>query len=278
MIVQIALRRLAPRELTGRLSMALVAVLLVLAVVLPIVGQPHTEQRLIEQLQGPRAAHPLGTDQLGRDQLSRIAAATRGSLTTVGVVLVIAGVGGGAVGLLSGYFGGTFDLLLQRAIDAMMAVPLIVLALAVVTAFGASAWTMNGAIAFVFTPLSVRVARSSALSLRTTGYVESAMVSGASSLRIITRHLAPGAAGPWSLIVAAQAGGAVLTEATLSFLGAVPPGRPSLGSLLGGEAQTYMYTAPWLIIWPGVVLALLALAANLAGDWLAEKFRAGGGL
>jgi peptide/nickel transport system permease protein len=140
-----------------------------------------------------------------------------------------------------------------------------------VAAVGASFWSVSLAIAVSFMPLSVRVARSSALSAREAGFVQYARTSGAPAARVVTRHLMPLALGPWAIVAASQAGGAILAEAALSFLGAVPPGRISLGSLLGAEAQTHMYTAPWLIIWPGVALALLGLSANLVGEWLAAR-------
>jgi peptide/nickel transport system permease protein len=128
------------------------------------------------------------------------------------------------------------------------------------------------AISLAFAPLSVRVTRSSALSIRHAGFIDAARISGASRIRIIFRHLAPSIAGPWAVVAASQAGAAVLAEAALAFLGAVPPGRISLGSLLGAETQTYMYSAPWLIIWPGIALALLALSANLIGEWVSERY------
>jgi ABC-type dipeptide/oligopeptide/nickel transport system permease subunit len=249
----------------------LFATLLLFAVIVPLSEPGPDEQALAERLTGPGASHLMGTDQLGRDQMSRIAEAVGGSLATAAVVTLVAGAGGGLLGLASGYLGGKTDLVFQRLVDALMALPLTVAALAVVAAVGATFWSISLAIAVSFAPLSIRVARSSALSARETGFVQYARISGAPAARVITRHFVPLALGPWAIVAASQAGGAILAEAALGFLGAVPPGRISLGSLLGGEAQTHMYTAPWLIIWPGVALALLGLAANLVGEWLAAR-------
>lgn len=240
-----------------------------IAVLVPEIGPDPASQQLTQILESPGSSQLMGTDQLGRDQFSRVAAGARNSILTVLVVLAVSGIGGGVIGLLSGYLGGTFDLLVQRIVDALMAIPLVVLALAVVAASGGSFWSVTLAIGIAFSPLSVRVARSSAVTLRSSDYISAARITGASTPRIVIRHLAPNAAGPWAIIAASQAGAAVLTAAALAFLG-IAPGRITLGGLLGGDAQTYIHGASWLIIWPGITLALLALAVNLLGEWVAE--------
>ncbi len=255
---------------TGKLGIALTAVFLVFAVLSPELGPSPDSQRLAEILDAPSRDHLMGTDQLGRDQLSRIAVGARNSLLTVVTVVAVSGVGGGLIGLLSGFMGGKTDLLVQRGVDALMSMPLVVLVLAVVAAAGTSFLAVTLAIGVAFMPVTIRVARSSVVSLRSSGYVAAAHVSGASTGRIILRHLVPNAAGPWAIVAGSQAAAAVLVEAALAFLG-VAPGRITLGGLLGGEAQTFMYGAPWLILWPGVTLALLALTANLLGEWVADN-------
>lgn len=262
--------RLSSISRPGMIGMALMATLLVGVLAASIASPEPGAQDLARILEAPGSAQPMGTDQLGRDQLSRVAAGVRNSLLTVVVVLAVSGIGGGLVGLYSGYRGGTADLLLQRAVDALMAMPLVVLALAVAAAAGTSFWSVTLAIAVAFAPLSIRVTRSSALSLRNADYVASARLSGASTGRIVLRHLAPNAIGPWAIVAASQAGAAVLVEAALAFLG-IAPGRITLGGLLGGEAQTYMYSASWLIIWPGVTLGRLALSVNVLGEWIADS-------
>ena len=258
----------------GVTGLLLTLIIVLIAVVAPEAGPGPDSQQLTRILESPASSHLMGTDQLGRDQLSRVATGARSSILTVLVVLAVSGLGGGILGLFSGYRGGVFDLLLQRAVDAVMAMPLVILVLAVVVASGASFWGVAIAIGVAFSPLSIRVARSSAVSIRGAEYIASARLNGASNFRIVFRHLVPNAAGPWAIVAASQAGAAVLAEASLAFLG-VAPGRITLGGLLGGDAQTYMHGAPWLIIWPGIALALLALAVNLLGEWMAEGVSSG---
>jgi peptide/nickel transport system permease protein len=259
------------RHSTIGIAGLVIAILLVLlAVLIPEIGAGPADQQLPNRLASPTATHPMGTDQLGRDQFSRVAAGARNSLATALIVFAISGVGGGLIGLLSGFAGGKTDLLLQRAVDAVMAMPLLVLVLAVVAAVGTSFVSLTLAIAVAFSPLSIRVARSSALSLRESGFVAAARMSGASTTRVVLRHLVPNAAGPWAIVAASQVSAALLIEAALAFMG-VAPGRITLGGLLGGEAQTYMYSAPWLIIWPGITLAVLSLSANLLGEWVSDS-------
>ncbi len=222
-------------------------------------------------LSGPAWPHPLGTDQLGRDALARVARGLRGSLLIGISVALISGVVGGLVGLASGFWRGWPDLLLQRLTDALMALPLLVMALAVIAVTGPTRAGVVIALSVAFTPLVMRVVRSSALALQQAGHVEAARASGATDWHVIAAHLSPNALAPWAVVVSTQVGGAALAEASLSFLGAGPGGDASLGALLGGEAQTYAFAAPWLIVWPGIALALVSVSANLIGDGLARS-------
>ena len=256
---------------SARAGLTLMLVLLVLMLLGPLGKETSGRGDLENSLSGPSRSHPMGADQLGRDVLARVSEGLRGSLMVGATAAAISGIAGGILGLASGFWRGWPDLLLQRLIDALMAVPLLVLALAVIAATGPTRTGVTIALSVAFTPLIVRVARSSALTLRESGYVEASWASGASTWHIVSRHLAPNAFGPWAVVVSTQVGGAVLAEASLSFLGAGPGGSASLGSLLGGEAQTYAFAAPWLIIWPGIVLAAVSIAAILIGDGLAQS-------
>jgi peptide/nickel transport system permease protein len=254
-----------------RAGLTLMLVLLALMLLGPLGKETSGRGDLENSLSGPSRSHPMGADQLGRDVFARVSEGLRGSLMVGATAAAISGIAGGILGLASGFWRGWPDLLLQRLIDALMAVPLLVLALAVIAATGPTRTGVIIALSVAFTPLIVRVARSSALTLRESGYVEASWASGASTWHIVSRHLAPNAFGPWAVVVSTQVGGAVLAEASLSFLGAGPGGSASLGSLLGGEAQTYAFAAPWLIIWPGIVLAAVSIAAILIGDGLAQS-------
>jgi len=258
------------RRADGRVGLLLLGVLVLLAVLAPALAGPPDLQDLAERLRGPTVAHPLGTDQLGRDVLSRALHGVRHSLVTGFLVAAASGLLGGAAGLAGGYRGGWLDTLIQRAIDTLMALPLLVLALAVVAALGPSRWGVTIALAVAFTPIAARIARAGARSVRSAGYVQAARTTGAGTTAVLARHVVPNAAGPWLIVVSAQVGAAILAEASLGFLGLGGSGTAtSLGAMLGGEAQTYMHGAPWLIVWPGLMLALLVLSANLLGDALA---------
>ena len=254
-----------------RAGLTLMLVLLALMLLGPLGKETSGRGDLENSLSGPSRSHPMGADQLGRDVLARVSEGLHGSLMVGATAAAISGIAGGILGLASGFWRGWPDLLLQRLIDALMAVPLLVLALAVIAATGPTRMGVVIALSVAFTPLIVRLTRSSALTLRESGYVEASWASGASTWHIVSRHLAPNAFGPWAVVVSTQVGGAVLAEASLSFLGAGPGGSASLGSLLGGEAQTYAFAAPWLIIWPGIVLAAVSIAAILIGDGLAQS-------
>ena len=261
-------------RVTGNLSLsagiALIAALAVLAASLPAVLQRPGEQVLTELLVAPSAGHPFGTDYLGRDQLSRVAEGARTSLVVATVVAVVSGLGGGLVGLFSIRSGRMWDIVIQRVVDGTMALPLIVLALAAIAAFGTGFWTVTAAISVSFAPLSIRVARAAGMVTVHSEYVAYARVCGASPVRMVFRHLLPAAAAPVAIIAAAQAGGAVLAEGALGFIGLGVGGRLSLGALLGGEAQAYIYEAPWLMIWPGLALMALAATANLVADGISN--------
>jgi peptide/nickel transport system permease protein len=235
-----------------------------------ISGQHPGAQLLEDRLISFSGAHLMGTDQLGRDLLSRVGAGTRNSLATGLILFLVAGVGGGLIGIVSGYSGGKTDFVVQRAVDTVMSLPLIVLVLAVVASTGGSFFWLTMAMSVAFLPLSIRVARSSVLSLRSADFVLVARSSGASPLRICVKHIIPNTVGPWVIVVTSQVSAAILVESALAFLGAAP-GRLTLGALLAGDAQTYMSSAPWLLVWPGLMLALLALAINLAGEWVAVR-------
>jgi len=215
----------------------------------------------------PSAAHVFGADQLGRDTLSRIIHGARVSLF-VAVVSVLLGDSTGLLwGIASGYLGGRFDLVSQRLLDTLLSFPGLILAMLLLVGLGAGLQTVIIAIAVTRVPLATRVIRSVVLSLRNLAYVEAARTLGASNLRIMALHILPQCIAPFLVIVSANIGVAITTEAALSFLGiGVPPPTPTWGNMLGGVLAESFKPPWWLVVYPGVFLTATVLAANLFGD------------
>ncbi len=222
-------------------------------------------------LKPPGAAHWLGTDAMGRDILSRIIYGARISLA-VGLGSTALGcVVGVALGLTSGYLGGWVDLVIQRVVDVLQAMPLLVLALVMAAALGPALNNTILAIAIPLIPYSARVIRSNTLALREQPFVEAARAVGMSEFRIAIRHVLPNTVAPLIVIATAQLGAAILTEASLSFLGlGVPEPHPSWGRMLSESAAEYVRTAPWLVIFPGIAISLAVFGTNLFGDALRD--------
>ena len=213
----------------------------------------------------------LGGDQLGRDVYSRLVHGAKISMR-VGILSVLFGVTFGFfVGIASAYFGGLTDLIIQRFVDAVQAFPFLLLALAIMAALGASERNVIIALTVVFVPGAARTIRSQALSIKETDYVLAARAVGAGSWRIILRHMAPNCIATYIVLATLTMGIAIIAEASLSFLGVgVPPDVPSWGGMLNGAAQNYVEVAPWLGVFPGLIIAIVVFAVNLLGDALRD--------
>ncbi len=218
-------------------------------------------------LAAPGAIHALGADMMGRDMLSRIIHGARISLA-IGIGSTVLGcLLGVIVGLASGYLLGWFDLITQRIIDIMQALPLLVMALVMAAALGPSLENTIIAISIPLVPHVARVIRSNTLSLREMPFVEAAKAIGMSETRIAVKHVLPNTLAPLIVLATAQLGSAILTEASLSFLGlGIPEPHPSWGRMLSESAAEYVRTAPWLVIFPGIAISLAVFGANLLGD------------
>ncbi len=258
-----------PLGAAGAVIMGLFVFTAVFADVLTIYDPLATNAAIA--LAPPSAAHWLGVDSFGRDVLSRIVYGARISLAVgIGSTLIGSGLGT-AIGLASGYLGGWVDLAVQRVMDILQALPLLVLALVMAAALGPSLQNTIIAISIPLVPYVARVIRSNTLALRELPFVEAAKAVGMSEVRIATRHVLPNTLAPLIVLATAQLGSAILIEASLSFLGlGVPEPYPSWGRMLSTSAAEYVRTAPWLVIFPGVAISLAVFGTNLLGDALRD--------
>ncbi len=252
----------------GAAGALIVIVMILMAIFAPYITTYDPEQNSFEHMLVPPSwEFLLGTDQFGRDLMSRIVYGARTALF-VGFVSAIIGSSIGLVlGVASAYYGGKFDLILQRVMDVFMAFPLIIMALAVVSIFGTGVQNVIIAITIPFIPRCARVVRSSALAIREIPYIDAARANGFSNTRIILRHMVPNVMAPFLIMITAFVGQAILLEASLSYLGlGVQEPTPAWGLMLQGGAEEYAESAPWVAIWPGVAITLAVFGFNLFGD------------
>ena len=263
-----AARHLARRYPLGAIGAAIMAVFVFAALFAEgISPYDPLATNAAHSLAPPGAAHWLGADNFGRDVYSRIVHGARISLA-VGIGATSLGcLFGVALGLLSGYLAGWVDLLVQRLIDILQALPLLVLALVMAAALGPSLQNTIIAISIPLIPTVARVIRANTLALRELPFVEAARAIGMSDLRIAMRHVLPNTLAPLIVLATAQLGSAILVEAALSFLGlGIPEPFPSWGRMLSESAAEYMRSAPWLVIFPGIAISLVVFGTNLLGD------------
>lgn len=228
------------------------------------------EQVGADRLQGPSAAHFFGTDEFGRDLFARVVHGSRYSLF-IGVATSLMALAAGAVlGASAGYFGGMVDNVLCRIVDVFICVPPILLSLAVVAALGTSVRNLIVAITISCIPGNVRLIRSVVLTVAEQDYVEVARSYGASNARIIFRYVLPNAMGPIIVNTTMAISDMILSAAGLSFIGmGIQPPSPEWGALLSA-AQTYIFTSPYLLVFPGLFIILSSLSFNLVGDGLTD--------
>lgn len=224
------------------------------------------------RLEGPSSDFRFGTDRLGRDILSRVVHGARSSLGIAATSVTVSLILGSTLGLFAGYFGGAVDLVIGRIMDVLFSFPALLLAIAVAAMLGPGVRNAALAIAVVYTPLFVRVIRGPVISERHRDYVLAARVIGASHAAIIYRHILPNVVSPIIIQASAALSTAILIEAALSYIGlGTQPPAPSWGTMLS-EGRTFLETAPWMSIFPGLAIALTVLAFNLVGDGLRDAF------
>lgn len=217
-------------------------------------------------LSGPSAKHWFGTDELGRDTLSRIISGSRIAVTVALLSVAIALALGVLIGVIAGYFGGAVDSVLNRSQDVLFAFPTLLLAIIIVAVLGAGLLNATLAIAIVYTPRFARIARASALSIKTSEYLDAARLAGVGTPTILWRHLLPNVLPPVIVLAALSMSTAQLAYASLSFLGlGVSPPQADWGNMLS-KARDFLTVAPWLVVFPTIALVLLMLAFNVLGD------------
>lgn len=267
--------RRAWRRLKQRKS-ALVALFVIIALILIALFAPliapydPTKQSWSAVRKAPSLAHWFGTDEVGRDILSRIIYGTRASLSagviSVGIAISI----GVPLGLLAGYLGGKVDAVLGRITDAMLAVPFLILAIALAAFLGPSLGNAMIAIGVTATPLFIRLTRGQTLSVVKEDYVEAARAVGNPGWRIALRHILPNVMPALLVQATLTIATAIIAEASLSFLGlGQQPPAPSWGSMLNA-AQRFLTNAPWMAVWPGLAIFVTVLSFNLFGDGLRD--------
>ncbi len=267
-----ALLNFTRRKPLGALGGFFVALVIFLAIFADVVAPyDYNKRNLRARLQPPSTTHYMGTDNMGRDIFSRIVYGARVSVTVgfggIGIGVFLATL----VGVTSGYFGGRFDILFQRLIDAWQAFPWLVILLSITAIFQPGIVTLIFGIGILSAASSSRIVRSATLAAKENQYVEAAWAIGASHWRIILRYILPNVFAPIIIIATIGLGFAILAESALSFLGfGIPPPFPSWGEMLSGTARMYMYRAPWLAIWPGVAISVAVFGFNMLGDALRD--------
>jgi peptide/nickel transport system permease protein len=264
--------RLIKEKPLGAFGGVIVLGLLLCALLAPwIATHPYDQTNVRNRLKPPSSQFYFGTDNLGRDIFSRIVYGARVSVTvgfgavSIGITLAT------IIGVGSGYFGGKADILVQRLVDAQVAIPGLLLLLNIMAVTGPGLLNIILALGIVSAAGSSRIIRSAAMTAKENQFVEAARAIGASHRRIILRYILPNIMAPIIIITTVSLGFTILIESTLSFLGfGVPPPYPSWGEMLSGSGRSYMHKAPWMATWPGIAISLAVFGFNMLGDALRD--------
>ncbi len=262
------------RKPLGMASAALILLLVLTAIFADVLApyDPLSAQPEI-RLAAPSWAHPFGTDDIGRDVLSRVIYGSRISLWVGLLAVGIGTLAGTIIGLVSGYWEGRLDMVLQRVMDAVTTIPGLILALAIISVLRPSTTNAMLAIAVVIIPGNSRIVRGAVLSAKQNRFVEAAQAIGCRDLRIIASHILPNVTAPILIIASIWLGNAILIEASLSFLGVgTQPPTPSWGLMLSSTGRAFMEQAPWLAIFPSLAISLAVFGFNLFGDTLRDAW------
>ena len=267
-----ALGLFARRKPLGALGAVIVGALLVMALFAEQIA-PYGYDDTIRgaRMRPPSTAHWLGTDNLSRDMWSRIVYGARVSVTVGFATVALAVVLATTIGVSSGYFGGAYDLVVQRVVDAWLSFPYLVIVLSVMAVLGPGLLNVVLSLAIIIAAVNSRVIRGATIAIAQGTYVEAARALGCGHTRILVRHILPNVIATIIILATIGLGAAILAESGLSFLGfGVPPPYPAWGAMLSGSGRTYMFRAPWMAIWPGIAISLAVFGFNMLGDALRD--------
>lgn len=265
-------RRLFRDKPLGAFGGVLMLVFIVVGVFAPFIAPyGYNDISPIERLQAPSWEHWFGTDNLGRDVLSRCIHGAQLSVIIGCAAAGLATVISAAVGIVSGYFGGRFDLIVQRFVDAWQSFPDLIILIVVVSVIGPGMPQIIGTLGLLLGIAGSRIVRSAVIGVREHMYVHSAQSMGASWFRILWRHILPNVMPPIIVLFTTRVGTVILAESGLAFLGlGVPPPAPTWGAMLSGSGRMYMFQGPWLALAPGLCLTAVVYATNVFGDALRD--------
>ena len=265
--------KLRRRDWVGAGMAALALIIVAAGALAPVVVSQHpSKQNLTSALHGPTREHRLGTDQFGRDMLARILYGLRITSLVAAASVTIGLVVGGVLGVIAGFWGGWVGEAIMRGIDILLAFPSLVLAMMVISILGPGLLPMVVALAVYSVPGFARVARGEVLRIKHLEFITAARAIGGTETRILRRHVIPNIYSQLTILATIRLGVVILVGASLGFLGlGVSPPTPELGAMLA-EGRTYMRLAPQLTIIPGLVISILVLAVNMAGNWMRDKW------
>ena len=260
------------------IPVVILTALIVMAVSAPLVAPLPPLKASLRDRNAPPAWYAegsskfiLGADHVGRDVFSRVVYGSRISLMVAAVALITGTIAGTILGLVAGFFGGIVDEIIMRIVDIWFAFPFLMLALLIALVVGTGVTTLMGLLALIVWSSYVRYIRAEVLSLRERDYVALARVAGASTPRILFRHILPGVTNTVVVIATLRAGQLILAEASLSFLGAgIPPPTPTWGSMIA-DGRDYLRDAWWISVFPGIAIFLMVMSLNFLGDWMRDR-------
>ena len=255
----------------GTIGAAITLILLLVGIFAPLLAPYGMNDMFPEALHAPSAKYILGTDNLGRDIFSRIIFGARVSVIVGLVSTLISTIVSTILGILSAYLGGTFDLIMQRFVDAVLCIPSIILLIVIISVIGPGMWQVIICLGVSNGIAGTRMIRSLVIGIKENMYVQSAVALGSPTRKILLQHIMPNIMAPIIILFSLSVPGMILAESTLSFLGyGIPPPTPSWGGMLSGSARTYMFKAPWMAFWPGLALSIIVYGVNMFGDGLRD--------